>query len=181
MGDFPSTQLNPELKGISTFLQIKNVCSSKRGCSVGFFCFGFVITKIHWDVASINWRSWTGCSPEVPSNPDFQVHATQPHSNTATKDIVSIRPGGIVLPCVTLQLQRDRKRKIKARSAYRTKVQSKCCVALREGDLLERKLAAPSYWNKEQFLAPSHIVMPMDKFLGWFVTNWKIREELVCA
>lgn len=79
MGDFPSTQLNPEFKGISTFLQIKNVCSSKRGCSVGFFLvwFGFVITKIHWDVASINWRSWTGCSPEVPSNPDFQVHATQ--------------------------------------------------------------------------------------------------------
>lgn len=139
MGDFPSTQLNPELKGISTFLQIKNVCSSKRGCSVGFFCFGFVITKIHWDVASINWRSWTGCSPEVPSNPDFQVHATQPHSNTATKDIVSIRPGGIVLPCVTLQLQRDRKRKIKARSAYRTKVQSKCCVALREEDLLREE------------------------------------------
>lgn len=63
----------------------------------------------------------------------------QPHSNTATKDIVSIRPGGIVLPCVTLQLQRDRKRKIKARSAYRTKVQSKCCVALREEDLLREE------------------------------------------
>lgn len=63
----------------------------------------------------------------------------QPHSNTATKDIVSVPPGGIVLPRVTLQLQRDRKRKIKARSAYRTKVQSKCCVALREEDLLREE------------------------------------------
>jgi len=35
----------------------------------------------------------------------------------------------------------------------------------------ERKLAAPDYEEKQQFLAACHIFMPPDKRLGWSITN----------